>query len=95
MNVKRKIRVGGANVVVFHKTIKNLHLCAYPLDGRVCVVAPRALSDEAARLAVMEKLVWIKRPQASFKVQQRRDQREMIDLESDLELTKKPLPCLE
>ena len=82
MNTERQIRVGGLKVTVVHKAIKNLHLGVYPPDGRVRVAAPRALSDEAVRLAVVDKLVWIKRQQASFKSQPRQGQREMIDLES-------------
>ena len=82
MNTERQIRVGGVKVSVVHKSIKNLHLGVYPPDGRVRVAAPRALSDEAVRLAVVDKLVWIKRQQASFKSQPRQGQREMIDLES-------------
>ncbi len=82
MNTERQISVGGVKVSVVHKSIKNLHLGVYPPDGRVRVAAPRALSDEAVRLAVVDKLVWIKRQQANFRAQPRQSEREMVDLES-------------
>lgn len=82
MNTERQIRVGDVEVSVVHKSIKNLHLGVYPPDGRVRVAAPRALSDEAVRLAVVDKLVWIKRQQANFRAQPRQGEREMVDLES-------------
>jgi predicted metal-dependent hydrolase len=64
------------------KDIKNLHIGVYPPDGRVRVAAPLVVSDEAIRLAVIEKLGWIKRQQAKFAEQPRQSQREMVNGES-------------
>ena len=44
--------VGGVEVAVVRKAIKNLHLGVYPPTGRVRVATPLAVSDEAVRLAV-------------------------------------------
>ena len=67
MNIEaRRITVGGIAVDVVRKDIKNLHLGVYPPYGRVRVAAPLIISDEAVRLAVIDKLGWIKRQQIKF-----------------------------
>jgi predicted metal-dependent hydrolase len=76
------ITVAGIVVEVVRKDIKNLHLGVYPPYGRVRVAAPLVVSDEAVRLAVIDKLAWIKRQQTRFEAQPRQSRREMIDGES-------------
>jgi hypothetical protein len=46
------------------------------------VAAPRVVSDDAVRLAVIDKLGWIKRQKAKFADQPRQSQREMVNGES-------------
>lgn len=79
---RRRIIVGGVTVEVVCKDIKNLHLGVYPPNGRVRVAAPLALSDDAIRLAIVDKLAWIKRQRASFVAQPRQSEREMVSGES-------------
>lgn len=74
--------VSGIEVEVVRKDIKNLHLGVYPPNGRVRVAAPLVVSDEAVRLAVIDKLGWIRRQQAKFAEQPRQSQREMVNGES-------------
>lgn len=74
--------VGGVRVEVVRKDIKNLHLGVYPPNGRVRVAAPLVLDDEAIRLAVIEKLAWIRRHKAKFENQLRQSKREMVNGES-------------
>ena len=69
-------------VDVVRKDIKNLHLAVYPPDGRVRVAVPLLTDDEAVRLAVVDKLGWIKRQQKHFAQQPRQSQREMVTGES-------------
>jgi predicted metal-dependent hydrolase len=76
------MQVAGIAVDVVRKKIKNLHLGVYPPDGRVRVAAPAAVSDEAVRLAVVDKLAWIKRQRSKFAEQPRQSRREMINGES-------------
>ena len=71
-----RISVGDMHVDVVRKDIKNLHLGVYPPEGRVRVAAPLRVDDEAVRLAVIEKLPWIRRQQARFLAQERQSQRE-------------------
>lgn len=78
----RHITVGGIRVDVIRKDIKNLHLGVYPPQGRVRVAAPLVVSDEAVRLAVIDKLGWIRRQKSKFAEQPRQSQREMVNGES-------------
>ena len=78
----RSITVGGFTVDVVRKDIKNLHLGVYPPHGRVRVAAPLVVSNEAVRLAVIDKLGWIRRQKAKFAEQPRQSEREMVSGES-------------
>lgn len=79
---RRRITVGGLAVEVVRKDIRNLHLGVYPPNGRVRVAAPLALGDDAVRLAVVEKLAWIRRQREAFVRQPRQSPREMVSGES-------------
>src|SRR5437667_7496955 len=74
--------VGGIPIQIVRKPIKNLHLGVYPPNGRVRVAAPLRINDNAVRLAVVERLKWIKRQQARFESQLRESRREMVTGES-------------
>ena len=76
------LTVSGIQVEVVRKDIKNLHLGVYPPQGRVRVAVPLVVSDEAVRLAVIDKLGWIRRQQAKFAEQPRQSKREMVNGES-------------
>ncbi|MDD2742933.1 MAG: SprT family zinc-dependent metalloprotease [Rhodocyclaceae bacterium] len=76
------LTVSGVKVEVVRKDIKNLHLGVYPPNGRVRVATPLVISDEAVRLAVIDKLGWIRRQKAKFAEQPRQSQREMVNGES-------------
>lgn len=78
----QSITVSGMVVEVVRKDIKNLHLGVYPPLGRVRVAAPLVISDEAVRLAVIDRLGWIKRQRAQFAKQPRQSEREMVNGES-------------
>ncbi|AFL74794.1 M48 family metallopeptidase [Thiocystis violascens] len=75
---RHQFSVAGIQVEVVRKDIKNLHLGVYPPHGRVRVAVPLVVSDDAVRLAVLDKLSWIKRHQARFAEQPRQSPREMI-----------------
>lgn len=76
------LNVSGIRVEVVRKDIKNLHLGVYPPLGRVRVAAPLVVNDDAVRLAVIDKLGWIKRQRAKFAEQPRQSEREMVSGES-------------
>jgi len=77
-----QITVNGLVVDVVRKKIKNLHLAVYPPNGRIRVAAPLHIDDEAVRLAVISRLAWIKRQQATFESQERQSEREFVSGES-------------
>jgi predicted metal-dependent hydrolase len=77
-----QITVGGLDVEVVRKPIKNLHLGVYPPNGRIRVAAPVGVSDEAVRLAVVTRMGWIKRQQSKFVTQPRQTERSYVSGES-------------
>jgi predicted metal-dependent hydrolase len=85
----RSFQVRGIKVEVIRKDIKNLHLGVYPPLGRVRVAVPLVISDEAVRLAVIDKLGWIKRQKVKFAQQPRQSEREMVSGESHYFLGKR------
>lgn len=87
MNTERShMRVGGIEVEVVRKQIKNLHLGVYPPSGRVRVAAPPTVSDEAIRIAIVTRMGWIKRQQAKFAAQARQGARSYVSGETHYHL---------
>ena len=72
------LKVGGLSVEVVRKPIKNLHVGVYPPGGRIRVAAPDSMSKDAVRLAVVNRLSWIKKQRAAFKAQPRQSARKMV-----------------
>jgi len=76
------LTVGGIDVDVVYKNIENLHIGVYPPGGRVRVAAPTRLDDEQIRLAVIQRLAWIKRQRRQLQDAARQSPREMVNGES-------------
>ncbi len=76
------LSVGGVEVDVVYKEIKNLHIGVYPPVGRVRVSAPKQLNDEQVRLAIANRLPWIRRQREQLKNAERQTAREMVTGES-------------
>ena len=76
------LSIRGIDVDVIYKDIKNLHIGVYPPLGRVRVAAPRRLDDDQVRLAVIQRLPWIKRQREQLKAAPRQSEREMTTGES-------------
>lgn len=76
------LTVRGIDIDVIYKDIKNLHIGVYPPMGRVRVAAPQRFDDDQIRIAIVQRLPWIKRQQAQLKEAPRQTQREMITGES-------------
>ena len=75
-------QIGGLEVEIVRKTIKNLHIGCYPPMGRVRVAAPLTVSDDAIRIAVLTRMPWIKRKQSQFIQQDRQIQRQFVSGET-------------
>lgn len=76
------LSVNGINVDVVYKDIKNLHVGVYPPVGRVRVAAPQRLDEAYIRLAVIQRLPWIKRQRKQLQDAARQSPREMVSGES-------------
>jgi predicted metal-dependent hydrolase len=76
------LTVRGINVDIVYKDIKNLHIGVYPPVGRVRVAAPKRLDDEQIRLAVIQRLPWIKQRRRQLQDAARQSPREMVTGES-------------
>ncbi len=81
-NSSAYLTVSGIDVDVVYKSIKNLHIGVYPPMGRVRVAAPEVLDDEQVRLAVVNRLPWIKRQREQLQAAERQTRREMVTGES-------------
>ena len=76
------LTIRGIDIDVIYKDIKNLHIGVYPPMGRVRVAAPRRLDEDQVRLAVIQRLPWIKRQRAQLRSTDRQSEREMVTGES-------------
>ena len=76
------VEISGIAVQVNRKKIKNIHLSVLPPEGRVRLSVPIETSEQAIRLAVINKLAWIKVQQSDFRLQPRQSSREMVSGES-------------
>lgn len=76
------LTVAGIGVDVVYKHIKNMHISVYPPMGRVRVAAPERLDEDAIRLAIVQRLPWIKKQREQLRAADRQSEREMIAGES-------------
>ena len=76
------LTVAGLGVDVVYKDIKNLHISVYPPIGRVRVAAPRRTDEDTIRLAIVQRLPWIKRQREQLLNAQRQTKREMLSGET-------------
>lgn len=76
------LTVRGINIDVVYKNIKNLHIGVYPPVGRVRVAAPERLDEEQIRLAIIQRLPWIRRQRQQLQEASRQSPREMVNGES-------------
>jgi predicted metal-dependent hydrolase len=77
-----KLELGGITVEVVQKDIKNVHLSAYPPNGRVKISAPLRMSAATIRVFAISKIGWIRQQQAKLRSQKRESPREYLDRES-------------
>jgi len=78
----KRITLGGIDVEVVFKDIKNVHLSVHPPTGRVRISAPSRMSLDNIRIFAISKLAWIKQQQKKLQEQDRESPREYLDRES-------------
>lgn len=71
--------IGGVDVEVNRRNIKNIHLSVLPPNGKVRLSVPIKTSEQTIRLAIVNKLAWIKKQQSDFAKQPRQSVREMAN----------------
>tara|TARA_R110002050_G_scaffold57423_5_gene129166 strand:+ start:80355 stop:81086 length:732 start_codon:yes stop_codon:yes gene_type:complete len=71
--------IGGIDVEINRSDIKNIHLSVLPPNGRVRISVPNKMGQQAIRLAIVNKLAWIKKQQKDFANQPRQSMREMAN----------------
>jgi predicted metal-dependent hydrolase len=76
------LTVRGIDIDVVYKDIKHLHIGVYPPMGRVRVAAPQRLDVDQIRLAVVQRLPWIKQKRDQLRAAERQSEREMVSGES-------------
>ncbi|MFG1204228.1 SprT family zinc-dependent metalloprotease [Xanthobacter aminoxidans] len=76
------LNIGGIEIDVIFKDIKNVHLSVYPPTGRVRISAPRRMTLENIRLFAITKIGWIRRHQSKITGQARETPREYLERES-------------
>ena len=76
------LTVAGLGVDVVYKDIKNLHISVYPPVGRVRVAAPHRLDEDTIRLAVVQRLPWIKKQREQLQSAVRQTERQMVSGET-------------
>lgn len=74
---KTYLTVAGLGIDVIYKDIKNLHISVYPPVGRVRVAAPDSISQDTIRLAIVQRLPWIKQQQEQLQNAARQTKRQM------------------
>lgn len=79
---KTTIRVSGTPVEVLFKDIKNLHLSVNPPKGEVRVSAPKRYTEDEVRLAVVQRLAWIRKEQKRLADASRQTERQMVNGET-------------
>lgn len=73
------VRIGNIDVELNRRAIKNIHLSVLPPNGKVRLSIPKDTSEQKVRLAIVNKLSWIKKQQADFAGQERQSIREMVN----------------
>lgn len=76
------LTVAGLKIDVIYKDIKNLHISVYPPVGRVRVAAPHRVNEDAIRLAVVQRLQWIKKQREQLQNAERQGERHMVSGET-------------
>ena len=74
--------ISGITIEIIKKNIKNMHLSVLPPNGRVRISAPLRMSDESILMFARTKLLWIRKQQEKFAIQERQSEREYVSGET-------------
>lgn len=77
-----ELTLGGIDIEVIQKDIKNVHLSVHPPEGRVRVSTPKHIDQDTLRAYIIAKLPWIRKQQQKLQLQEREAPRDMVGGES-------------
>lgn len=77
-----RITLGGINIQVIKKKIKNMYIRVLPPDGDVIIAVPENTSDDALRMFAVSRIAWVKRQKQNFANQARQTKRQYVSGES-------------
>lgn len=77
-----RIFVGGIDIQVTKKKIKNMYIRVLPPDGGVQIAVPEDTSDDAIRMFAVSRIAWVKRQKQKFTDQARQTKRQYVSGES-------------
>ena len=76
------INIGGFDIYLKKKNIKNIHLSIHPPFGKIKISAPNKMEDDRIKSFVLYKLDWIKKNRKKLISQERETPRELLNGES-------------
>lgn len=76
------LTLGGIDVSVEKKQIKNMYIRVVPPDGRVRITAPLSATEDAIRMFAASRIAWIKKQRQQFADQPRQTERRYVTGES-------------
>ena len=76
------MNIGGIEIQINRKHIKNMHLYVKPPDGHVEVSAPLSISEKSIEIFIRTRLSWIRRQQEIFAQQPRQTERQYVSGET-------------
>lgn len=77
-----RIVVGGIDIQVAKKNIKNMYIRVLPPDGIVHIAVPEDTSDDALRMFAVSRIAWVKKQKQKFRDQARQTKRQYVSGES-------------
>lgn len=77
-----ELQIGGINIAVTKKIIKNMYIRVLPPDGKVQITAPCSAGDDAIRMFAVSRISWIKKQRENFEAQLRQTKRQYVTGES-------------
>ncbi|MCX6803817.1 MAG: SprT family zinc-dependent metalloprotease [Candidatus Diapherotrites archaeon] len=77
-----QLNIGGLEINLQKKDIKNMYLGVYPPNGIIRLDVPHTTNEEVIRLFTISKIPWIRKQQKKFTEQEREAQREYVSGES-------------
>ncbi len=80
--MKTRLQLGGIDLDIIWKAIKNVHLSVHPPTGRVRIAAPERMSLDTVRVFAIAKLPWIRRQRQKMQGQERETPWEYVDREN-------------